>query len=263
MTTQRQSGRGAPRFIVGLPAEVTLNGGKIACETADLSRSGVLVTGGFPPQLAGLVELSFGSIGGDLQVDLRARVARTEATTDGIRVGLEFWEVDSSRQPTLEALLARVKEGTGSGTLETITPTSKPDEIRAALAKMSVSHKVALARRGGAMERRYLRMDPSPLVIEALTRNPQVNLAEVIGIARINSLLPTTIEFLVNDPRWRGAEELMILLASHPQATLPQARRAAGRLNDRGMDKLLRRPNLRGMLREKLLNPAGRRQLRG
>jgi len=264
MATLKQSGRAASRFVAGLPAEIKLPGERIACESANLSRSGVLLTGRFPLPLSSPLELTLMSSSRDVEFRVRARIARIQRNDDGTAagVGIEFLGVDDTERGRLESILSRVVEGCGSGALEGINPRSRPEEIRAALTKMALTHRIALAMRASALERRYLRKDGSPKVLAALARNPSTNLDEILSLARMHQILPTTLGFIVNDHRWRNSEDLMIVIASHPKATLQQAETAAARLNDRAMDRLLQRPNLDATLREKLLSPAARKRLR-
>lgn len=262
--TIQLSGRVATRFETCLPAQIKLPGEQIACESVNLSRSGALLTGRFPLPLDSPLELTLMSSSQDVEFRVKARIARVLRNDDGTAsgVGIEFLAADDTGQPGLEAILSRVVEGCGSGALEGINPMSRPEEVRVALSKMALTHKVTLSMRASALERRYLRRDGNPKVLEALARNPSSNIEEVLSLARMHQILPTSLGYMVNDHRWSNSEELMIVIASHPKATLQQAEKAAGRLNDRAMDRLLQRPNLDVALRTKLLSPAGRKRLR-
>ena len=59
----------------------------------------------------------------------------------------------------------------------------------------------------------------SPQQAKVLTRKPQ--------------LLPTTIELIAKDPRWANEEELNIILATHPRASIMVAEEVVTRMSDR------------------------------
>jgi hypothetical protein len=246
------------RFPAGLPGEVRLPAARYPCEVIDLSRSGALLGGRFPATPTTRLDVRLSSSGGDLQVLLKARVVRVAPAGDRPGAGVAFEEVAPAEQQRFERLISRVIEGSGAGLLANLPPAAKPDEIRAVLARMPAAHRIGLAARAQARERRMLREDANPLVLEALARNPGGTVEEAVALARLPLLRPATLALLADEPRFRQHEELQILLASHPQASFETAARAAGRLGERGRTRLLARPHLHPLVRQRLVATGGR-----
>lgn len=258
--------RSEHRFRAGLPARVGFQDRTYECLAHDLSRAGVLLTGRFPwPEVAD-VRVEVSSAAGDLELRILARVAHVieDVEAGSIKLGVLFESLDDAAAATLDALVARVVEGTDPSQLERLADDASPEEIRAVLDELPVPHRIQLARRAHvARERQLLRHDSSPQVIEGLARNPHLSTPEIVAIARMRTILPTTIEAIATDPRWRGNEELLVMLAAHPRVTLPVAERIARGLSLAGKRKLLRRPGLNTGVRDRILASAPRGTFEG
>ena len=112
-------------------------------------------------------------------------------------------------------------------------------------------------------ERNFLFHDASNLVIEALCRNPQLTMPEVIKLLRIPTLLPTTLELLSRESRWSSTEEIMIMIATHPRVTFPVADRLVKTLSLLGIRKVIRRPGLNPAIKDQLVQSIPHKQLQG
>ena len=254
-TRVKHSGRGAPRFITGLPADVLGSGAILPGETTNLSRSGALLRAAVGECLARPVRVRLTSARGDLRVELPSRVTRIVPidSTSAAEIGVVFSAVPREVRERFESLLARVREASDSGALAAVPHDAKPEVVRGVLDKMSTMHRVRVAARAAAPERRWLHGDRDPRVQEALVRNPSVGAEEVLSIARAATVSPSVLETIVLDSRWTSREELMIVIASHPRATLRQAETACARLGAPARTRLLRRPYLHPTLRTRLL----------
>jgi hypothetical protein len=252
--------RGASRFLAGLPAELCYHGRAYPCTAHNLSRTGVLLRGSIPWPSDDVVEVAVTSGSGDLELRVRGRVRRVdvEETEEGrsLRIGIEFREIDDDRRSVLEALVARVVEGVSPASIGSLPPDASREQIRDALDKIPLAHKIALASRGEARERELLANDPSPQVIEAIARNPKVLPKEVMNLLRLPHILPSTLEILGRDTRLAQNEEVRILVASHPKASLTLARSIANELTPEGQARLLRRPSVHPTVRNELGRPA-------
>jgi len=246
--------RGTSRFQAGLPVVLRVRGAEHPCRGLDLSRRGLLVIGDFPPDLGPELELTLSSAAGDLRFDCKARVIRRAADEQGqLRVGLEFIDVDYEHRTTLEALIARVVEGIAPAAIEALPPHPTPAQIRDALENTPLSHRVTLASRAQPREREILFHDPSPQVIDALARNPQLLQNEVRAMLRMPMLLPSTLDSLARDPRWGGNKELRILIASHHNATYSMVERLTKNIDRESARRLIQAPGLNPAVRTKLL----------
>ncbi len=240
------------RFQAGIPALLHSGDTATKCRALNLSRSGVLLVGSLPEPPAD-VHLTLIAPRGDLRVRLRGRIARrdlggTAGEEDSIAV--EFVELDPAEADGLETLLARLIEGTAPGPLEGLTPEAAPHEIRRALDATPLAHRIALASRAGPRERELLRQDVQPSVLDALSRNPNLLLAEARALAALPTLPASAIEHLAADLRWSRDEELRLLLLAHPRTPAPLADRLLGELRAVSLRRLLQR-SLPGPVREK------------
>ncbi|HKQ63172.1 MAG TPA: PilZ domain-containing protein [Candidatus Polarisedimenticolaceae bacterium] len=256
MTTREGS-----RFRVGLPAIFHTSAGDETCTAHDLSRTGVRVEGALRPPEASSAIVTITGVGGDLKLRIKVRVARIDACEgDGqLRLGLEFGELSDNQRQTLEALIARAMEGGAPAPLEELTETSKPEEIRAALERIQLPHRIALAQRAQPREREILRHDPQSQVLEALARNPNLSGREVRALLR-NVQLPTSVlEVLAKEPRWKADPDVLIQVATHPRVSVTLAQRILDGLPLDAKRKALQRPGLPDVLRSKLLSEPRRR----
>jgi len=242
------------RFHTEVLAELTIDGQAIACEAANISRSGALLVGEFPAPTAETVELSLRAPAGSLTVHLTGRVTRVQPNPDGagLHLALEFIELDDSRRDAIEVLLARILEAPSAGTLELLKPGAPPQEIRKALEAIPISQRIALSSRATAKDREFLRFDTNPAVLEALARNPQLLIAEARHLAASPYLMSGTLDALSIDPRFKGDEELRMAIAVHARVSLATAEKVTADFKLPQIKKLLAKPGLNQAIREKL-----------
>jgi hypothetical protein len=252
--TRKGVSRGS-RFAAGLPATVAVGDREIRCTAHNLSRSGVLLVGPLPIRPGGALEVRLRSPLGDKEVLVRGRVARAEKVEDGDenRIALSFIELTKEQHDAIEVLVARVVEGQAPAPIRNLKPGAPVEEVLRALDQIPLPHRIALATRAGPKERDFLRQDRHPQVLEALARNPGLLPAEARVLAANREILPTTLELLAADPRWRRDVELKILLASHPRVSLPLAEKIIGKLGTPELRKLIQKPGIHPGLRVILL----------
>lgn len=247
--------RGSSRFLAGLPSVLHDEGADHPCEAHNLSRTGVLLVGTLPtPKVGASVHVTLRTAAGDLELAATGRVTRVIGDPQGeeSQVAVEFL-LDGASKETLELLIARVVEGGSPAVLEALPRNATAQQIRNALEKVPLPHRVALAARGMTHERELVLHDPSPQVIEALVRNPHLLQTEVRAILRLPTLSPQTLEVLSRDPRWHGSEELKVLIASHHAAPFSVADRLASAMSKDAVRKLLQHSGLNPAVREKLV----------
>lgn len=209
--------------------------------------------GSLPELPADEVHLTLIAPRGDLRVVLRGRVARRHRGAvrgEEDSVAIEFRDLERAEADGLETLLARLIEGTAPGPLDRLKPDAGPHEVRKALDAIPLAHRIALASRAGPRERELLRQDLQPPVLDALSRNPNLLLAEARALAALAHLPASAIEHLAADPRWSRDEELRLLLLGHPRTPVPLADRLLGDLGVFALKRLLQR-SLPGPVREK------------
>lgn len=256
--------RGASRFLAGLPAIVHHCQKDFRCVAHNLSRTGVLLCGTFPAPSEGGMELTLQSASGDIELRLRGQVQRIFAGEgEGDHdVGVAFDGLDDTVRDRLEALISRVVEGSAPAALQALPPTPSDQEVREALAKVPLAHRIALGARALPRERGFLMLDSSAQVLEAVARNPGLLAHEVRTLLRLHTLLPSTLEILSRDTKWQSDEEIKILIATHPRAPFPVADRLIAGLGIEGMRKAIQRPGLnpgvRTKISQKLARPGGR-----
>ena len=253
--------RQASRFRADLRAEFDDGGGMIACETQNLSRSGVLLVGAPSAPQAETVDFTLRAPTGTLAVRLSARVIRVQPDPEGngFRIALEFVDMDDSRRDALEVLLSRLLQTRTVGSLDGLKPGATPQEIKQALEAIPLPQRIALAARAGPKDREYLRSDTHPAVLEALARNPSLSVAEARALATSTYLMSGTLDGFANDLRFKGDEELRMAVATHPRVSLATAEKVTADLKVPQIKKLLAKPGLNQLLREKLFRKTTQR----
>jgi hypothetical protein len=243
------------RFKASLPARLIHEGRELHCTAYDLSRNGVLLTGRLPSPESPDVEAIISSAAGDLELRVTAMLVHVQRSEkDGLtKLGLQFQELTAKQTKTVEAMVCRVMEGMAPAALAALSKKASAGEIRQALNDIPLPHRIMFARRGQLKERAIIRHDSSPEVLEALARNPNILLPEILALARVRHLAPATVTLISEDPRWAGNEELKLLLATHPRVTFQTADRIASSLGELALQRLLRRSGLQPGVRKKLM----------
>lgn len=262
MSEDNQQRRPA-RFAAGISAIAHLRGRDYPCEAHNLNRTGVLLIGEIPRPDEPEIETTLRSAGGDLQIRVRGRVAHvSEATETGsIKIGLAFEAVDEATLEALERLVSRVVEGRAPAPLAELASGAPPSEVLAALEKIQLPHRIALAGRALPRERAFLMMDPRPQVLEALARNTGLTLSEAKVLARLSQLLPSTVAVMAEDPRWERDKELRLMLICHPRVQLHVAEKMVSAMNEMEQRKVMQKPGINPVLREKLSRKFRNRRL--
>jgi hypothetical protein len=243
------------RFRTGVHAEVLDNGRTFACEAQNLSRSGVLLVGDLPAPSGDTVDVALKAPTGSLTIRLTGRVIRCQPGGDGagLSVALEFVDMDDARRDALEVLVARLLESPPAGsTLDQLKPGASPQDIKAALEAIPLPQRIALASRIGLKEREFLRFDTNPAVLESLAHNPNLGIVEARALAASTFLMPGTLDSLASNQRFKDDEELRMAIAVHPRVSLLTAEKATASLKLPQIKKLLAKPGLNQILREKL-----------
>jgi hypothetical protein len=243
------------RIRTGVHAE--LNDGKrtIACEAQNLSRSGVLLVGDLQAPLEETVDLALISPTGSLTVRVSGRVIRVEPGLEGegVRMALEFVDMDDSRRDAIEVFVARLLEATPAAkSFDQLKPGAPPQEIKKALEAIPLPQRISMSSRAPLKDREILRADTNPAVLEALAHNPNLSLAEARALAASVYLLPGTLDALANDARFKDDEVLRMAVAAHPRVSLATAEKVTADFKVPQIKKLLAKPGLNQTLREKL-----------
>jgi len=242
------------RFRTGVPAELQDNGKTITCEAQNISRSGVLLIGNLPTPSADTVDFALKAPTGSLTVRLRGRVIRSQPSAEGgdLSIALEFVDMDDSRRDALEVLLARILEAPTTGPFDGLKPGAAPQEIRHALEAIPLPQRIALSSRAGLKDREYLRLDTNPAVLEALAHNPSLSVVEARALVASAYLMPGTLDSLASNARFKEDEELRMAVAVHPRVSVATAERCTAGFKLPQLKKLLAKPGLNQILREKL-----------
>ena len=261
MSQQSSGPERTSRFLAGLPASMQVDGFEHPCKAYDLSRNGVLLIGEFPILEVQEVRVTVSSGSGDLQLTADARVVHCEKYPEGPgnRIGLQFMEIEEDDRTALDSLVSRVVEGMTPAPLEELAANASPQEVREALGRVPLAHRIALAKRGLPKHREHLMQDPHLQVIDALARNPSLLLHEIVTLLRMPNLLPHTLATVSKDPRWSNHEKVNSLIATHRNTPLPVAEEIVSRMRPPALQKVVQAPGLHAAARAKLLRRLGRR----
>lgn len=249
------------RFRTEFPAELQADGKTVGCEAQNVSRSGVLLVGDFPAPEARIVDFALRAPTGRLTVSLKGRVIRVEPNPagEGLRMALEYVEMDQSRRDALELVVARILAAPPPGPFDGLKPGATPPEIRKVLEAIPLPQRINLALRALLKEREFLRSDTHPAVLESLARNPNLSLVEARVLATSAYLMSGTLDVLSNELRFKEDEELRMAIAVHPRVSLGTAERVTADLKAQEIRKLLAKPGLNQLLREKLIRRSTQR----
>lgn len=254
MTQPHESLHRAYRFPAGLPAELHEGGNAFPCVAENVSRTGAMLVGPLPPPSEERVDLTLKTPDGNYRGRFGGRVIRSDPDPgqEGLRLAVEFVDLDEDRKATLEVLIARFLEGHATPALPELKPGTTPAEIKKGLDAIPLAHRISLAQRAGAKEREILRHDQNAPVLEALIRNPSLLPLEARAIAALTCLQAGTIDILAGDRRFARDDQLRIALASHPHVTLRTAEKLSEGLGPQQIRELLSRVTLKPALRKKL-----------
>ena len=249
------------RFQADLPASMQVDGLEYPCKAHNLGRDGVLLVGDFPMPEVHEVRVTVSSGGGDLQLTATARVVHCGEDPEGPgnRIGLQFLEIEEEDRATLDALVSRVVEGMTPAALEELPEKASPQEVREALERVPLPHRIMLAKRGLPKHREHLMQDQHLQVIDALARNPNLLLHEIVTLLRMPSLLPHTLATISKTPRWKGNEQVNVLVATHRNTPMAVAEAVVSRLRPAALQKAFQAPGLHAAVRAKLQRKLGRR----
>jgi hypothetical protein len=255
MGSQSKADRADERFKASLPARLLYEGREYPCAAHDLSRSGVLLTGELPHPESPDVEVIITTAGGDLELRVTAAIVHMQQSEEAAetRLGLQFNELEAGQKEIVESMVYRVMEGMAPAAIEALSEKASAGEIRQALNNIPLPHRIMLARRGQLKERTIIRNDSNPEVLEALARNPNILLPEILALARLRHLAPSTVTAMAEDPRWLGNEELKILLVTHPRVTFTTADKIVASMNEAVLQRVIRRSGLQPGVRQKLM----------
>ena len=258
---QSTAQRGKSRFLAALPALLHHESEDLPCSADDLSRSGVLLQGKLPVPTNPAVETTISTPNGDRSIRVAGRVVHAHADPDSeqVRLGLQFEALSDEQAETIDLIVSRVVEGMAPAALSGVDPDASLGEIRLALGKITPAHRMTLAGRCGLKERAILKHDPDPHVLEALARNPNLNLHEIKSLLRRSDLLPSTLEIIAEDIRWRSDDELKIAIATHNRVTFTTADKIVRRLSDLAVARLIQRPGLQPGVKKKLMTKLSRK----
>jgi hypothetical protein len=242
------------RFPAGVPATVDVGGRSIPCSAENLSRSGVLLVGRLPSPAVERLEFTLKTPNGSFEVQLVGRAVRIDhdPARDEAHLAVEFVDLAAGKREELEVFLARLLESPPSGTLEGLRPGAAPHEVKKVLEAIPLPQRISLAQRGELKQREILRQDQHPAVLESVVHNPNLTLAEARALAASPFLMSGTIDLLAGDLRFRGDEELRMVLATHPRVSTVTAEKLTADFTPPQIKKLFARPGLNQLLREKL-----------
>jgi hypothetical protein len=206
------------------------------------------------------IEFTVTAPSGNLRVQLVGRIIRAEMDPQvGLRMAIEFIDTDAASRAGLEALLSRLLQTPAAGPFDHLKPNSPPPEIKKALEAIPLPQRISLAARAGPKEREILRLDSQAAVLEALVKNPNLTLAEARSLAASTYLMPASLDALSSDLRFKDDEDLRITVASHPRVTMAIAERVTLDFRVPQLKKLLAKPGVNQILREKLIRKSNAR----
>lgn len=246
----------AYRFRAGLSAELHYGSETVACDALNLSRTGVFLAGSFARPVEGQVHLTLKWGGGDLVVDLDGSVVRYDPGTPDSPggVAVEFLTPEAPEKAKLEAMVSRVIGGGNPTPLQNLRMGMPLHELRKALEAIPLTDRIAAATRATVpKDREILRCDSHPLVLQALVRNTNLSLDDARALATMPHALPSLLEALAADGRFKQDDELKVLLLSHPQVPVGIAESLLTVLRTPMVRRLLGRPSLSPLVRAKVM----------
>ena len=254
----------ATRFMAGIRAFLSLGTRYVDCRAEDLSSSGVLLTGTMGPIEERDATVRLESAQGNLAVDLPGEIVHIHEVEDGAtRIGFQFSALEPSTLEKLDALIARVMEGTLPAPIAELAEDATPQQILQALDRVAVAHRIQLAHRADGDLRKIMRHDSNAGVVESLLRNPHLTPPELMALIRNPKLTAGALAVVAKDPRWISNDEIKLILATHPRVTLQVAQQVVDKMTDAARRRVLRRSGLPDPIKRKILAKFSTRSLRG
>jgi hypothetical protein len=195
-----------------------------------------------------------------MSIDLAGRIIRVgvDAVSQETQIAIEFLEVDPPKRDALDVFLARLLESHQPGPLENLRPGASHLEVKKALDSIPLPQRMSLAQRADLKQRELLRQDQHPAVLESLVKNPSLTLPEARAIATHLALPASAITLLANDLRFKHDEELRMALATHAKVPPAIAEQLTMEFKPPQIRKLLARPGVPPLLRDKLFRKVTR-----
>jgi hypothetical protein len=132
-------------------------------------------------------------------------------------------------------------------------PTDAPSRVKAA----GVAKRIALALHGSKDERAAILRDINKLFHPYVLRNPNLQLDEVLAIAKMTTVAPELLKTIAERREWAGRPEIALALVRNPKCAAPIAIKLLGFVAPADLRQLAKdtktRPAIQAAARKKLI----------
>ncbi len=120
--------------------------------------------------------------------------------------------------------------------------------------RMTFAQKVIYATRAGLSGRTIMLLQPSPLLLLYLCKNPLITLPEIVQIAKMPSIDALVAEYIVkmlrSNPQWAMSEELKLALATNAKTPIGTAVSLLTHLSARSLRHVCKGGEVRGTIKQ-------------
>lgn len=157
-------------------------------------------------------------------------------------------------QELLEELETALREVPPASAEEFRSGTSGGEDEFTRVRAMNVAQRVIYATRAGQSGRAIIMLQPSPLVLLYLCKNPLITLPEVVQIAKMPSIDSLVAEYIVkmlrSNPQWAMSEELKLALATNAKTPGGTALSLLSHLSTRSLRHICKLGEVRGPVKQ-------------
>jgi hypothetical protein len=155
---------------------------------------------------------------------------------------------------TLDAQVIQVLAG--AGVAVTVSPDDVEELAEAARARgghrrsapesgSAMARKIQLALHGDKNQRAVLLREPNKLIHGYVVRNPQIQLDEVVTIARMTTVAIEVLTFIASRREWAERPEIALALVRNPRTPVPLAIRLLDRVLPGDLRQLAKQTSVR------------------
>jgi hypothetical protein len=222
----------------------------VTAHDAEMTRGGLLVRGASAAGLELFTDVDLELRAGDTTITTRAQVVQIVA---GVGVAVAFM-ID--RADGLAALVTKAR------TLAAWPAAAAPAAAVGAAAKWaaaSQSEKIQIALHGNRDERALVLRDINKMLHPYVLRNPNLQLDEIVAIAKMNTVSPELLKQIADRREWYTRPEIAIALVRNPKVPPPIAVRLLDHVSAAELRQLAKdsrtRPAVQQAARKKVIGP--------
>jgi hypothetical protein len=241
--------------VTRLRATFTTPAALVASHDQEMTRGGLLVRGEVPPDVALFAEVELEIEGGGRRLVTPAQVVQM---APGVGVAVTFVP---AKVAGLAEWVAQARS-LGAGGWPDAAPAARPGAAPVAspaqrIRDASVAEKIQIALHGSRDERALILRDTNRLLHPYVLKNPNLQMDEVVAIARMSAMSPESLKLIADRREWIARPDVAIALVRNPTVPVPVALKALEHVSPADLRQLAKdtrtRPAIQQAARRKVV----------